>query len=56
MTVGLGLCSDAILEFSYDFLFIALELSVLKPWLDRLAKNPIAQLLIAAPTQSVFLP
>ena len=38
-TVGLGLCSDAFHDVSYDSLFAALELSALKPWLVRPAKG-----------------
>ena len=36
-TVGLGVCSAAILDVSLDSLFTALELSALKTWLVRLA-------------------
>ena len=38
-TVGLGLCSAAVHDVSYDSLFAALELSALKPWLVRPAKK-----------------
>ena len=38
-TVGLGLCSTAIFDVSYDFLFTALELSALNPWLVRTVKE-----------------
>ena len=38
-TVGLGLCSASIHDVSYDSLLTALELSTLKPWLVRLAKE-----------------
>ena len=38
-TVGSGLCSTAILDVSYDFIFTALELSALKPWLVRPANE-----------------
>jgi hypothetical protein len=38
-TVGLGLCSAAIHDVSYDSLFTALELSALKPWLIRPTKE-----------------
>ena len=38
-TVVLGLCSAAIHDVSYDSLFTALELSALKPWLVRPAKE-----------------
>ena len=38
-TVGLGLCSVAIHDVSYDSLFTALEMSALKPWLVRPAKE-----------------
>ena len=38
-TVGLGLCSVAIHDVSYDSLFAALEMSALKPWLVRPAKE-----------------
>jgi len=34
-TVGLGLCSAPIQDVSYDSLFVALELTTLKPWLIR---------------------
>jgi hypothetical protein len=34
-TVGLGLCSAPISGVSYDSLFVALELTTLKPWLIR---------------------
>ena len=34
-TVGLGLCSAALHDVSYDSLFTAVELSTLKPWLVR---------------------
>ena len=39
MTMGLDLCSAAILDLSYDFVFAALELSALKPWLVRPANK-----------------
>ena len=42
-TVGLGLCSGAIHDFSFDFLFVTLELCAYKPWLVRLAKNRSAR-------------
>ena len=38
-TVGLGLCSDAIIDVSHDFIFTALELSALKPWFVRPASE-----------------
>merc|ERR1712012_1109683 len=38
-TVGLGLCSAAIHDVSYDSLFTAMELSALKPWLVRPTKE-----------------
>ena len=37
--VGLGLCSAAIHVVSHDSLFTALDLSALKPWLVRLARE-----------------
>ena len=41
--VRLGLCSAAILDVSYDSLslFTALELSALKPWLVRPARESV---------------
>ena len=42
-TVGLCLCSDAILDVSHDFIFTALELSVLKRGLSGLPMNRITQ-------------
>ena len=42
-TVGLGLCSAALHDVSYDFLFTASELSALNSWLARTAKNRIAR-------------
>ena len=38
-TVELGFCSAAIFDVNYDFIFTALELSALKPWLVRLANE-----------------
>ena len=38
-TVGLGRCSDAVLDVPYDFIFTALELSALKPWFVRPANE-----------------
>ena len=38
-TVGLGLCSAAIHDVSYDSLSTALELSALKTWLARCVKE-----------------
>ena len=38
-TVGLSLCSTAIHDVSYDFMFTALELSALNSWLVRTAKE-----------------
>ena len=37
--VGLGLCSAAIYDVSYDFLFTASEFSVSEPWLVRRVKE-----------------
>ena len=34
-TVGFGLCSAAIHDVSYDFIFTALELSALKLWVGQ---------------------
>ena len=42
-TVGLGLCSDAFLGVSHDFIFTALELSALKRGLSGLPMNRITQ-------------
>ena len=42
-TVGLGVCSAAIHDISYDFLFTALELSALNPCWSDLPKNRIAR-------------
>ena len=38
-TVELGFCPAAILDVYYDFIFTALELSALKPWLVRPANE-----------------
>ena len=42
-TVGLCLCSDALLDVSHDSMFTALELSALKRGLSGLPMNRITQ-------------
>ena len=53
-TVGLGLCSAAIHDVSYDSLFTALELIALKPWLVIPAKESDCTVTVCGSHEACF--